>query len=705
MIKRIFIILVSVISGINFLLADSEPASKMMLRDVILEVSSNHMKGLYNPDSYDEKWLPRIVQATNKEVANRVVKEKEAVVEEKPVVLKQMYCITNNVPVYKDFPSTDASADAPAGVPAGTPAVLAVPGDTNVKGYIDQLMKYDRVGLIETKGEWARIVRSPSVLNEVKDVSRGATQGWVSKNTLAEWKIEEFLKQKENVFKENKRIELYAESGDIQEVSVKTKKFDYIEPGETFRVLKGNGEGFFVVTGSGKTGWIANESIDTTRLVAKGFGYKEKSEYVLPKSEKYFSKIDKKEVPVKFQLMPEDILSISMLNGKYEKVLKFGYKDSPGRRDIIFSQNGKETNVNEVLGRRLILKSYSGDEMKSVDINGKTYHVLKEIILNFFGMVGVIEVYLPAAYIEEIKNWYKKNLPPETFLDWKGYEKLVEYLRDKNYKEIVKVTFYTRDVELRKIKEFELEGSFAFLPTTVYEGSFAFRNFFEYLNIHSIEERDEGLIIELGIANNGVLLDEVPFVYYNNGQILPIDVTGRESFNNLKYAMKMKKVEFVIGKEELNKAGVKAEEIKQFWDNYVEFKKSEERDGVLTRVNNPSVPMKKIREFEDNLFKSIVINGKVLWLRKDYEIVYQNSIYAKGKNVYLLHFYIKKAKGGGGGYIIMNSKREPISINYYQRLNSLDGFYNYNENILEIVLNLQEELINLEFLREVTYGY
>ena len=73
MIKRIFIILVSVISGINFLLADSEPASKMMLRDVILEVSSNYVKGLYNPDSYDEKWLPRIVQATNKEVANSVI--------------------------------------------------------------------------------------------------------------------------------------------------------------------------------------------------------------------------------------------------------------------------------------------------------------------------------------------------------------------------------------------------------------------------------------------------------------------------------------------------------------------------------------------------------------------------------------------------------------------------------------------------------
>jgi len=73
MIKRIFIILVSVIFGISFLLADSEPESKMVLRDLILEVSSNYVKGLYNPDSYDEKWLPRIVQATNKEVANSVI--------------------------------------------------------------------------------------------------------------------------------------------------------------------------------------------------------------------------------------------------------------------------------------------------------------------------------------------------------------------------------------------------------------------------------------------------------------------------------------------------------------------------------------------------------------------------------------------------------------------------------------------------------
>ena len=640
MIKRIFIILVSVIFGISFLLADSEPESKMVLRDLILEVSSNYVKGLYNPDSYDEKWLPRIVQATNKEVANRVVKEKEAVVEEKPVVLKQMYCITNNVPVYKDFPSTDASADAPAGVPAGTPAVLAVPGDTNVKGYIDQLMKYDRVGLIETKGEWARIVRSPSVLNEVKDVSRGATQGWVSKNTLAEWKIEEFLKQKENVFKENKRIELYAESGDIQEVSVKTKKIDYIEPGETFRVLKGNGEGFFVVTGSGKTGWIANKSIDTTRLVAKGFGYKEKSEYTFPKSQRYLDDTPAYKGPVEYKMMPEDMLDEGMINGNYEKVLHIGEKRQGRKSEIVLMQNGIETNLTEAIEKCSPL-------IRNRVIDGKEYEFERIVELNFFGMVGVIDVGIPKEYKELRSKFLKKNrfgielMGRGGWFIWEDYEKFVEFVRKSGkYEEVVKIALYSRNVNITKIKEFDLKGTFAIKASL------------EHLkeDINQIKEENGLLVIKFGVAENGVLLDDLPkMLEGGNSYFLYPDYTGKEFFSGRKYVLKPKVVELKVEKEELTGCRLEMRNVLEHWNNYKNYLKNNLIDKAL---------YKKFLQ----LLQSIVINEKTFKIEKDYIISDVDSKYEKVFNSFILYFF--RLNDNGGGYIIVNNQGKILGLIY-----------------------------------------
>ncbi len=281
-----------------------------------------------------------------------------------------MYCITNNVPIYKDLPSASDS---------NAPAVLAVPGDTNVKGYIDQLMKYDRVSVTETKGEWAKIT--------VETHGGASPSGWVSTNTLAEWKPEEFLKQKDNVFKENKRIELYAYNEDIQGIYVKKTKIDYIEPGYTFRVLKGNGDGFFVASSSGKSGWIENKSIDKTKLTAKGFNYKEAKEYVYNPNSKMTNKITGR--PIEYDILPDDYSSVDLINGSLDNALQvLNYYSS---EDKYFKQYGKETNCSEFIRNMKPLIPF-------VNISNTSYIFERKTIFNFFGMIAVIDIGIPRGY-------------------------------------------------------------------------------------------------------------------------------------------------------------------------------------------------------------------------------------------------------------------------------------------------------------------
>ena len=68
--KNIILILLTLFST-NFAFSDNKPV--VMTRKKVLEISSNYVKGLYNPGVYQSQWKPKIIQATNTDKPHSVI--------------------------------------------------------------------------------------------------------------------------------------------------------------------------------------------------------------------------------------------------------------------------------------------------------------------------------------------------------------------------------------------------------------------------------------------------------------------------------------------------------------------------------------------------------------------------------------------------------------------------------------------------------
>ncbi|NOY88873.1 MAG: hypothetical protein GXO93_05715, partial [FCB group bacterium] len=139
------------------------------------------------------------------------------------------------------------------------------------------LVKYDRVKMYDVRSNWAYV-------ENIDTYSNKTVSGWAARKYLRPWKSAKFFKVKDNIFKLKKKPVALYNNG------LKGTKVGTLPAREKIRVLRGNGVRFFVVTKSGKSGWVNPGAIDTKKLVAKSFSFEKKIEKKLPVSKSYTNK-------------------------------------------------------------------------------------------------------------------------------------------------------------------------------------------------------------------------------------------------------------------------------------------------------------------------------------------------------------------------------------------------------------------------------
>lgn len=435
-------------------------------------------------------------------------------------------------------------------------------------------MKYDDAGVCFEKGGYAYIM------------DPGGKAGWVSTNALADWNIPALFAVKDNVFPVKSNITLYSDplSG--------SETVGVVENGDTLRILKGNGERFYIVTKKGIKGWIKNIEINNKLNVKKIYWKNLYLNTTNEVSKKFFNKSNTNNIPILFDI---DISSINNTNklfiGKY-----FNNRLDP---DLIFSQNGLEKNITEVLMNGIT--TIDGKYNKKI---GEINYIFKRIInYNYFGFIAVFDIGIPKDYIDLKDKFYEdvtsgkiKINNINNNLNWTGYDIYVDYIKKHDeFSEIFNISLYSRDISLNLITNLNITGKF------VFEESLKFINsidrFYSYIsNNHKI--------IVMSISGNGVLMDPLPYIderITNNNEKLISMENEWPSINK----MKVKKFIITINNNINNNNNCVV-----YNDNKYKLKKLP--DFIYSNTNTILINdhFYKIHEiFNYNIYRSYYING------------------------------------------------------------------------------------------------
>ncbi len=552
-----------------------------------------------------------------------------------------MYINTNNVRVY-DLDQAQLSS----GVSTNTP-------------YLEQFMKYDKVTLYDTRGAWAYVEGSA---RDTKTSQVRPVGGWVASATLTPWQPEVFFNVKDNIFKMAQPITLYNDGLEGQAV-------DQIAQGDTLRVLKGNGERFFVVSKAGKEGWIDAESIDTTQLVAKGFGYKEELDVVIP-----VSKIlkDSKGRPYQFTIQNEDLLDLDFNSDNLENVLKITHTSS----GYIFAQNGIEKKIQEQLHYKL-------DDKIVTNINGENYLGNRSLILNFFGMVAVIDVFSPIKYLaSDLGRLMSPNY--KTFIKW------MKEAENENYREYVVIKLFTRDINLKKITEIHLNDNMLFGASL--------------MTLHSatneMKLENGNIIIDMKVLHNGVLVDP------GNAPDNPEEAQGVDKEILEKYKLTYKNIQLIISKKELLNTSIDGNEIFSKWLNFVKI--FQDPRYTLFSSSSAGSYMDEAIPLINHKLEKIILGDHLSELKKNFFILYQFSSFSEVNSVFLLSFNVSdesQSKTIGGGNLVVNTKGDIIFTDYSNKKREKRFIFGTDENILFFQNGIAPHVQKFQKLNGVSYDY
>ncbi len=544
---------------------------------------------------------------------------------------KDMYCVKNNAILFPNIPADK------------TPAFYN-PEAGDGKNAPEQVMKYDRVRMYEVKGDWARV----ELTTKTQRTQRQG--GWIVRTALDEWQTTKFFNVKDNVFKAKKEIVLFGNSLSSENTEKKEQAIGSVSPNETYRVLKGNGERFYVVTSNGNAGWVESGNVDKSRLVVKEFSYRQKiSDQISPSS----IVKDSSGNPVRYDIMPEDMTDPAMLSGKFQDVPRFlnrnyfnySYTSKVNVKDTYIAQGNQEINIMEKLNFKKGFRREVAD--------GIEYEFNQYLILNFFGMIAHVDVGIPVKYLEAHSNFYISRFGISDYrgkeISLKDYESMMKWIKDRGpFEEVVNISLYTRDIRLKKIKDIKLKGVFAFSRSLEL---FADRG-------GDCSTNNENIQIIIDVIENGVSLDRIPLisdvnekygdfrVYADNNELI-------EYYKNMNL-FKPRQYEILITKDELKNSGVSIAQIMRTW-NSREVKATTNLVGldnnrIISSLKNRAIISKAVAE-------------------KEIGLVYKN--YLENIGLYIFSFVFRR--DGSGGYIFIDTG---FNIHNFYLINNSFGVHN-----------------------------
>lgn len=567
---------------------------------------------------------------------------------------KDMYSVLNNVFIY-------LSPDANGSISSN-----------------DQIMKYDRVRMFEVRGDWARISLSASL----PERSRRQT-GWVARSSLDEWVTAKFFNVKDNVFNSTKPVLLYGNSKDARKAKEEGETnmgFASLDLKEPYRVLKGDGNGFYIVSKSGKEGWVALGEVPSEKLVAKEFVYK------TIESNSYFYPVKKDDKAQAFQLANNNQIKYYLEN-KQDKVVYISSFITNTRKNAIIYNNGVYIDLLNKIG------SYPYTE-EFVKINGNDYYYWGYIAsttsgsVDFFGFIVKYVIYNPKDYVDQMEAILKKKKS-----EYVSYTEEIAKISEKQTQK-VKLTFFTRDSRMEKIKEVEFEGNFDFSATHFYFNA----DYGGFINSKPVVRKTKEGDVEIILNLMGGVIDARKFAFeYDNGE--QIFVNYNREFENVPKTVRLKPypVKILLTKDEMRKAGMDVDHL----DRFVKFTSPEmekENRERSTRKNN------RIDAFKSELMKRFTFteNGKNYKhsdLKSGYKIYDVKQI--EEGNCYYIELLYNNIKGKmASKYLILNSNLEVIG-----QLNNVDIFDLIVDKDLFLYKNAKSNSISINHLIGVESVY
>lgn len=544
----------------------------------------------------------------------------------KPVAQKRMMCVTNHVPLYGYGPDFEQFT------------TLDITSNTNLP-VIDQLMKYDDAGVCFEKGGYAYII------------APGDKAGWVSTNALADWNIPALFAVKDNVFPVKSNITLYSDplSGN-ETVGV-------VEIGDTLRVLKGNGARYLIVSRKGLIGW-AEINLKNYNLIAKSLFIRDSTNIIIVKSLKYKDQSGK---PLNYKILPYDFSYNSITNTNYfELIPHFINNYNNQKKEYYVRQFNKEIYINEKLDLN--------DNIWIENINNKIYNFKQIVINNFYGFFAVIDIGIPEEYIN-IYNNYKYNVINSDRMTWDQFDKYIDYVKSKGVlKEFVRIKLFTRDINLKKIKEVIISGSFAFEISLSY-----LKN-----ELNSMFYSDYDLIANFAIANNDVILDDTPFII-DNGityKLFP-DFVSTNNFSKKSNSLKPFIYSIKFSKKELSEFNINANDLIRTWNNY---------KNIIDQntISNNKFVIKEVVKY--CITSGLVLDESQIGINK--QLYIYKPIYINNNN-YLVYYKNKYESG----LFIVNPNGNILYKRIFLKKEIGVGNVFYADGILVIEYGIDSELI------------
>ncbi len=581
---------------------------------------------------------------------------------------KDMYCVKNNAILFPNIPADK------------TPAFYN-PEAGDGKNAPEQVMKYDRVRMYEVKDGWARVVlttKPQSAQSRTLSLSKG---GWVLRSALADWDSSKFLKVKDNVFTAKSPALIYDtpySPKDNFDNPLSQNSIETVTSNEKYRVLKGNGERFLVVSDSGKTGWMNVQNIETKELVAKSVQIEKFISVEVPSTTKYSNQTKFKENDyIKFFVPNGYSVDPNLSRGNIDETLLIGklkYKTPEAsklfpntRKDkTLLRKNGKVVVLEDLLGYNFnyIRKIYK-DIPVITNINSIQYALFRYPVINFYGMIAVFEVFKPAGLIDLEKKIFDSE---QYGTDYRYYMNQINNIVVKNnWVQKTRITLYSYDTSLNKIKEVWIDGNF--------HVEAGLEHLYDNPNNRVVFSEKEAKIT-VGTVKNVVLI--VPYINDYNGPVWEGYLTGEVPGYNINIDIK---------KEEFEKAGMTIIDAYNNWNAFAKVKDLKGKSGI---VNN-------------NVFKNkpLVIDGK----RYDFENGVSDQYYflfspGREHNVYLNNNNISVINGY---YVLKGEERGLIVL--VNKLNNIINVVTFKNALATQVIGINNEsvIINATLTNGSTY--
>ncbi|NOY88874.1 MAG: hypothetical protein GXO93_05720 [FCB group bacterium] len=361
----------------------------------------------------------------------------------------------------------------------------------------------------------------------------------------------------------------------------------------------------------------------------------------------------------------------AVLRGDFDKVPLFS-----GNKIM---QYGRETNVVKALG----YKEELGERGERKVVDGEIYTFLTFLNLNFYGMIAKIEIGMPKKYENVLVSYCRNKLGFKNFeldsswyswgrydytINIEQYKGLISWLKKEGpFKEIVRIHLYTRDVRLKKIKDVEIRGTFA------YKKSYS-RLYNEEMNQVKITKNGDA-ILTLGILKNNATLDYFFVIedsrlngFYKPDEynfFAPYKYSIEESFKDIRALKKVvpylyfpKPYTITISAEELRKAGVRAQDLKRVW----------KRAKLLHGRKNSS--LREIREKLAYMVKRTLTEKNYLNLDKKGDYYYDIELFLTTFNktgIYYALVYVNDNGVRHSYFLLLNSKYQVFYLRKYNK--------------------------------------